>query len=254
MVFIALVYLIDMGRRKDFLFGRLFHFFLMLFLTVFLFFLSSKLVIIYFFLYSIFELARSFKRISKSIAFFSGLALAVLLVFILIVPNPIGNRFEEIIQTNFDFLKKEKYDPGEYFNGLQFRMLQWRFVPQILNERKAWLTGVSIGDAQACLNQKYVSVDMYVGTPARGDKGFIGYNTHNEFLEALLQTGIPGLLLFILITATFIKMMVEKRNSAFSFVTLLLIIYSFTESVLETQYSLFMYLFFPLFFYVDNKD
>jgi O-antigen ligase len=171
----------------------------------------------------------------------------------LIIRNPIGDRFEEIIQTDFDFLKKEKYDPGEYFNGLQFRVLQWRFVPQILRERKAWLTGVSIGDDQAYLNQKYISEDMYIGSPERVGKGFIGYNTHNEFLQALLQTGVPGLLLFIMITATFIKMMIERRKSAFIFVSLLLVIYSFTESVFETQYSLFMYLFFPLFFYVDNR-
>jgi O-antigen ligase len=184
-------------------------------------------------------------------------ALGVILIsasLILLIPNRINNRFKEIADTNFGFLNQEKYNPGEYFNGLQFRMLQWRFVPQILNEKKAWLTGVSIGDAQSYLNQKYISADMYIGTPARHDKGFIGYNTHDEFLEALLQTGIPGLLIFLLFIITLLARAWKVRTPEIIFTTVLLVIYSFTESVLESQYSLLIFLFFPLFFYAGKKN
>jgi len=131
-------------------------------------------------------------------------------------------------------------------------MLQWRFVPQILNEKNAWLTGVSVGDAQPLLDQKYISANMYIGEPAKDDKGFIGYNTHNEFLESLLQTGIPGLLAFMLIICSLIKMAWKRKKAELSFVTLLLLIYSFSESVFETQYSLLIFIFFPLFFYLET--
>jgi len=128
-------------------------------------------------------------------------------------------------------------------------------VPEILNEKKAWLGGVGVGDAQADLNEKYFSKKLYTGTPERGDTGFLGYNTHNEFLEALLQTGIMGLLLFVLICFTLIKMILQKKRAALTFITMLLLAYSFSESVLESQYSSIIFLFFPVFFWIDgNKN
>ena len=253
LVSIALVHLIETLKTKQWLFSRSVHLSLIVFFTLFLILLSSKLVIVFFIVYVIAVLFRSFRSISRAWFFSSITGLVVIAAFILIIPNPISNRFQEIIQTDFNFLERQKFDPGEYFNGLQFRMLQWRFVPQILTEKKAWITGVSVGDAQALLDQKYIAANMYIGSPGRHDKGLIGYNTHNEFLEALLQTGIPGLVAFMLITAAFIRMILIRKDSELTAVTILLLIYSVSESVFETQYSLYIYLFFPLFFYPGEK-
>jgi O-antigen ligase len=158
-----------------------------------------------------------------------------------------------MIQTDFHFIEREKFNPGDYFNGLQFRLLQWEFVPGILNDHKAWPLGVSPGDAQNYLNQRYISKNMYVGTVERGDKGFIGYNTHNQFLESLLETGLVGGLVFLLICWSLVRMIWERKSAGLSFITILLLIYSFSESVFETQYSIFIFLFFPLFFYLPNR-
>jgi len=157
-----------------------------------------------------------------------------------------------MMQTDFQFIKRERFNPGDYFNGLQFRLLQWEFVPGILNEKKAWLLGVSPGDAQNYLNQKYISKNMYIGSVERGDKGFIGYNTHDQFLESLLETGLIGGLIFLLICWSMVRMTWERKKAELSFITILLLVYSFSESVFETQYSLFIFLFFPLFFYLPK--
>jgi O-antigen ligase len=156
------------------------------------------------------------------------------------------------MQTDFHFLKRERFNPGDYFNGLQFRLLQWEFVPGILHEKKAWLLGVSPGDAQNYLNQKYISKNMYIGTVERGDKGFIGYNTHDQFLESLLETGLIGSSIFLLICWSILKMAWKRKKAELSFITILLLVYSFSESVFESQYSLFIFLFFPLFFYLPK--
>jgi len=253
LVFIALVHLIETLKTKQWLLSRSVHVSVILFFILFLILLSSKLVIAFFVVYIVAVLTRSFRSISKPFLLSSITGLVVLAAFILIIPNPISNRFQEIIQTDFNFLERNKFDPGEYFNGLQFRMLQWRFVPQILTEKKAWITGVSVGDAQACLDKKYIAANMYIGSPVRHDKGLIGYNTHNEFLEALLQTGIPGLIAFMMITAAFIRMILIRKDSELTAVTILLLIYSVSESVFESQYSLYIYLFFPLFFYPGER-
>jgi O-antigen ligase len=76
-----------------------------------------------------------------------------------------------------------------------------RFTAEIVQEQKAWLKGVSPGDAQLMLDQKYITTHMYTGEVGRPDRGYIGFNTHNQFLESLLQNGIPGLLCFVVICA-----------------------------------------------------
>jgi len=255
LVFISLLYLLGEVTKRAIVFNKYVDLFLIVFFLVFLFLLSSKLVIAFFLVYFIYAMIKSV--LSKSInAKFIITCCGSLLVFSLFIfstQNRISNRFKEIIQTDFHFIKKENFSPGDYFNGLQFRLLQWQFVPSILNEKKAWLLGVSPGDAQNCLNQKYISKNMYIGTVARGDKGFIGYNTHNQFLESLLETGLIGSLLFLLICWSLVKMILERRKGDLSFVTILLLVYSVSESVFETQYSLFIFLFFPLFFYLSKS-
>jgi len=255
LVFISLLHLFEALTRKAIVFTKYVDLFLIAFFLVFLFLLSSKLVIAFFLVYFLYTMIKSFlfKSINAKFIVISIISLAVFSLFIFSTQNRISNRFKEIIQTDFHFIKRERFNPGDYFNGLQFRLLQWEFVPGILNEKKAWLIGVSPGDAQNYLNQKYISKNMYTGTVARGDKGFIGYNTHDQFLESLLETGWIGSFLFLLICWSLVKMTWERKMAELSFVTILLLVYSFSESVFETQYSLFIFLFFPLFFYLPKS-
>ena len=256
LVFLALLHLFETLTKKAVVFNKYFDLFLIAFLLVFLFLLSSKLVIAFFLVYFIYTMIRSFlfRSIKTKYLVISIAGLAVFSLFIFLTRNRISNRFKEIVQTDFHFIKRERFNQGDYFNGLQFRLLQWKFVPDILSEKKAWFTGVSPGDAQNNLNQKYTSKNMYTGTVARGDKGFIGYNTHDQFLECLLETGVIGTLLFLLICVSMVKMILDRKEAKLGFATILLLVYSFSESVFETQYSLFIFLFFPLFFYLPKRE
>jgi O-antigen ligase len=255
LVFISLLHLFEALTKSTIVFTKYVDRFLIAFFLVFLFLLSSKLVIAFFLVYFLYAMTRSFllKSINTKFIIISVVTLGAFSLFIFSTQNRISNRFKEIMQTDFDFMKRERYNQGDYFNGLQFRLLQWEFVPGILTEKKAWLMGVSPGDAQNYLNQKYISKNMYTGTVARGDKGFIGYNTHDQFLESLLETGLIGSLIFLMIGWSLVKMILERKKAELSFVTILLLVYSLSESVFETQYSLFIFLFFPLFFYVPKK-
>ena len=255
LVFVALLHLIEALTKKEVIFHKYFDLFLIAFLLVFLFLLSSKLVIAFSLAYFLYAMIRSFfiRSIRATYIVLCIIVVAGFSLFIFSTQNRISNRFKDVIQTDFKFIQREKFNPGDYFNGLQFRLLQWEFVPSILNEKKSWLVGVSPGDAQNCLNQKYISKNMYIGTVERNDKGFIGYNTHDQFLESLLETGVIGSLIFLLICWSLVKMALERKNAGLSFITILLLIYSFSESVFETQYSLFIFLFFPLFFYLPKR-
>ena len=67
---------------------------------------------------------------------------------------------------NLKVLEMDKFNPGMYFNGIQFRLLQWRFTAEILNENDGWWIGVGPGNAQHLIDQKYISTNMYIGEPA----------------------------------------------------------------------------------------
>ena len=254
LVFISLLHLFESLTKKEIVFNKYFDLFLIAFFLVFLFLLSSKLVIAFFLVYFLYAMIKSFliKSISAKFIALSIVSLAAFSLFIFSTQNRISNRFKEMMQTDFHFIQRERFNQGDYFNGLQFRLLQWEFVPGVLNEQKAWLLGVSPGDAQNHLNQKYISKNMYIGTVERGDKGFIGYNTHDQFLESLLETGLIGSFVFLLICWSLVKITWERKKAGLSFITILLLIYSFSESVFETQYSIFIFLFFPLFFYLPK--
>jgi O-antigen ligase len=172
---------------------------------------------------------------------------------ILVSNNPVSQRFNEIVQGDLSVIKKERYDPGDYFGGLQFRLLYWRFVPEILSENKNWVMGTSPANSQPLLDKKYIEKNVYIGDPARGDTGFLGYNTHSQLLESLLQSGIIGLIIFIFICFTYIKMILLARDRMMTFVTLLLLVYSLIESLFETQYGVLIFLFFPAFLYTRKE-
>src|ERR1051326_6218306 len=85
LVFIALLHLIGAMAKKEIIFNRAIHFFLILFLLLFLFLLSSKLVIIFFILYFLYAMIKLLlltsagkKFIALSIAGFIVLSALVL--------------------------------------------------------------------------------------------------------------------------------------------------------------------------------
>jgi O-antigen ligase len=157
------------------------------------------------------------------------------------------------MKGDLTIVKEDKFSEGDYFNGLQFRLLQWRFVAEILNENHSWWAGVSPADARSFLDQKYISVKMYTGDPARGDRGYLIYNTHNQFLETILQTGIIGLLIFLFICYSLVKMAWQEKSRGTSCIIGLLVAWLFTESVFETQYGILIFTFFPLFMCLDEN-
>ena len=250
LIFVALVFLLESIRKKFIVMSPTFHYSMIAFFSFFLLLLSSRLVLSFGAFYIIYFILFFFKKSKQRIILLSCLAIAG--SGIMITKNPVSRRFHDLVVDDYSILKQDRYDPGTYFNGIQFRLLQWKIVPEILTENNSWLLGVSPGDAQAFLNNKYVEKNMYTGESQRGDRGYLGYNTHNQFLQTLLQNGLLGLCVFILIFFAFIRMLWQKKERMFSFVTILLLLYSFLESLFETQYGLLLFLFFPLFFYTTS--
>jgi O-antigen ligase len=251
LVFIALVFLIshlkENNRRSTDFLSRL----LIAFLSAFLILLSSKLIICFyiFYLFYFFFYKQFYRSRSLVIVFIFIATVAA----ILLTPNPIGNRYRAIFAGNFVLFTQNKFSQGVYFNGLQFRLLQWRFTYEILNEQQAWVSGLTPGDAQSFLNKKYIETNMYTGIPGTENHGFLGYHSHNQFLQVLLENGLPALAIILFICYSLFKMAKESKRKELKWLAALLFIYCFTDVPLNTQYGIVLFTFFPAFFYLGRE-
>jgi O-antigen ligase len=249
MVFITLVFLVKNLKERESNSTNFLSRIIIIFLSFFLILLSSKLVISFYILYL---LPIVYKKFQERRGFIIP-ALIAAVIILTATPNPVGNRFRAISTGNFMLFTQKKFSPGVYFNGVQFRLLQWRFTYEILNEQNAWLLGVTPGDAQSMLDKKYVETNMYTGIAGTEKKGFLGYHTHNQFLQALIENGLLGIAVFLLICYSLFKMAREHHGKELKWVIFLLFAYCFTDAPFKTQYGLIIFTFFPAFLYFGKQ-
>lgn len=250
LVFFAILSLLESAGPGKWVGSKAIHIIVTVFLVFFLLLLSSKLIIscfICYLLYMLFFVKTLFKisRSQKAIAAVIIIAGSGLILF---TNNPVSRRFADLFKGQTVLADRESYQPGDYFNGLQFRLLQWKLVPEMLTKENAWIGGTGAGRSQSLLAKAYIEKNMYTGNAAANQYGYLLYNTHNALLETLLKYGIPGMLLFIGICAAMVQLALHKKSRALTVSVVLLLLYSFTEAVLETQFGILIFTFFPLFF------
>lgn len=242
-VFLGLLFTVDAWRKKVFVVPSGWYYAMMVLFILMIVLLSSKLVIGILFLFLFYFITRLIvqKRSIPAIIILSFL-LAIPLV-LLLTKNPLSHRFRELFRSDLRMVETAVNTPADYFNGYQFRLLQWKLVPEILTEKRSWLQGVSPGDAQNELDKKYIARNMYTGdvNVNRNDEGYLGFYTHNNFLENLLQTGIIGLVIVITIFLLLILWVAVSRDFVTLWIILLLVAVSFTESLFESQYGITMF-------------
>ncbi|HEY9114442.1 MAG TPA: O-antigen ligase family protein [Bacteroidales bacterium] len=175
-----------------------------------------------------------FKKLKTKKSLVTYLITALVLIGLFAASIPFLNRLAELKNTNLKVVSQKEFAYDTPFNGLNFRLLQWRLGIEILNENNAWLLGIGIGEKQNLLNEKYKEYNIYTGNPDLGDSGYLNYNFHNQYLETLVGSGIIGLLLlFFIIFYIFVR---HRKKLFFPFVVYFLILLFFIfESVLERQ-------------------
>lgn len=222
----SIIYLVF--RENDRFMERAKPFFLIFFLLILLL-LSSKLFIILTIPVALWRLVQK-NKVSKK----KWITLLIVFAIVIGVSSPFLYRMSELKNTDLKVLELQSFSYDTPFNGLTFRLLQWRFAIEILNKQNAWFTGVGPNSSQVCLNTHYKEKGIYTGNPDLGDTGYLGYNYHNQYLETLVASGIPGLTLLMLIILFII--LYKKSKLLFPlFVYLSTIIFFLTESVLERQ-------------------
>jgi O-antigen ligase len=248
-VFICIIFLLEHSKSKGLFSNRYLYYFLMLFFTSFMILLSSKLLLSVLFL---FLLRKVLKVTSAKTKLVSLIIVCLPVIILFAVDNPVKRRFQDMV--HFDAAKFSSKDlRAEYFNGLEFRLVQWKLVAEILNERKCWIYGVSPADAQNVLDSKYREYHFYEGDPKVGDHGFLGYDTHSQFLQCVLQSGIIGLVAFLYVCFALVKLAIKAKLPELWMTVILLLAFCFTEVILQSQRGLITFMLFPLLNYYCNR-
>ena len=247
-LFFCIAYWIELGiKPKDNKTIRTLVPALIIYFYLFIFLLSSKLVIIIALVYLVYAtLSAILKNRMRYGVIVGGLLLITSLSALLFTNNPIKGRFSDALNGNSFLFKQEKFSPDVYFNGVQLRLLIWRFTYEILQEKNAWLIGVSTGDAQPELNRKFAETNVYLGDGSNDKLGYRAFNCHNVFLQTILESGLIGLFFLLAIIGTFLFQAFKKQSHLAIIFFLSMLAFCFTESVLSSQYTILLFMFFPL--------
>jgi O-antigen ligase len=229
-VLMALLFLLSAGAREGR--GRIG---LLLFFTVMMVLLASKLLLVL--LVVIFAIylwrARLAMPAWKSLGLAAGLCLGT--VLLAATNNPVVGRYKDIL------LKERTAHKGpvvRLYNGVSLRIFIWKSAVEILQERRAWVFGVSAGDSQDLLDERYYRVGM--------NEGFLGYNFHNEYIETLVSGGIFGLCVFVGAMLLLCRSVGRRAGLEGWLVLAVILLLACTESSLEMQQPAFLSCFFPL--------
>jgi O-antigen ligase len=250
-VFLNLVFLIYEARYKP----RWMRILWIMFYLISIILLSSKMVLLVFLVFLIYLMIKGYKKKQrkKPIIILSVL-FSIMMVMFFVINSPVKSRFVDMFRTNMSILKKEKYNPGDSFSGLQFRLLLWRFTYEILEEKRAWLLGVSPSNAQASLREKYLAMDLYAGDRKKGTHGYLDYNCHNQFLQELLQSGLIGLSAFVFWCITIVQLCIHKKDVLLNALVFIMLCFFCTDSVFERQYGMVLGTIFPLLLLYSNSN
>ncbi len=229
--------------------------FLMICFSVFLLFLSSRMPIMLLF---VLISCGIFYFIIKSKKYIIGVSIIgiMLLVFIsfLSYSETAKKRFAYILSS---FNKENLMNT----NGITDNSLahDWDGIPLRIaivqlsinaienNSFAEFLFGVGSGDTKKAIidagkRQKVAFIWQYNT-----------YNTHNQYLETLLGTGIIGFCLFLLFLYLHFKEATKQKNWLYINVMLLLSLYFLTEASLSVQQGVAIFGIFPCLFQITKK-
>lgn len=157
-------------------------------------------------------------------AWMGGGAILVFIVFLWL--NPVTfERFSMI------FL----FEETSYENSVLSRTLTWKAVGNLVADMP--LAGIGSGDVQEALNNEYKDLDFKLGLEE-------SHNAHNQYFQVLLESGWPGLFVFVAVLVICLLMGIRRKDWLYTGFIMLFAFNILTESVLETQSGV---LFFALF-------
>ncbi|HVU99198.1 MAG TPA: O-antigen ligase family protein [Puia sp.] len=215
--------------------------------VVFILLLSSKLLLVVTALLLANFILQRYIRLQRYVNIaLMGLLGMMLCLWLVVSDNPIRDRYLDLERGEISIVRQSTFDNNTMFNGASIRLLQWKYANEILREHHAWVFGVTGGDSQDLLNDKYRQAKLFMGVPHTRQRGFTDYNFHNQYIETTVRSGLLGLAIFLYCCWLMIVLAERRRTAEAAFTVLTLLSICTTQSFLTLQHGVFAFAFMPL--------
>jgi O-antigen ligase len=134
-----------------------------------------------------------------------------------------------VLTKNFEILNKDHLSgDDEEFNGLNLRLLFWKYTIQEVSVNNWELIGAGTGDAQDLVDNSYArhNLDEY---------GYVGFDPHNQWIFTYAQLGLIGIVVLIIMYWFSFRAAILSENLPFFFFLLTTVLFSITESIFESN-------------------
>ena len=155
-----------------------------------------------------------FRQIGKVTHFWVSILLMTLIVVPIVLTNPRVNNYQ-------DWREKHKNNQSEVSND---RMIIWNAVSTILGQNL--ILGVGTGDIQDELNNKFRS-------KGHTKLAEVNTNTHNQYLEILIENGLIGLIIFLSMIVMMLYIAYKGRNILYLMFLLIVVISFLFETMIN---------------------
>ncbi len=211
--------------------NKVFYFFAFFLLTTSVFLLAARNAILCLLvLLPIYMLIKKKLSIKKALIIF-GVFLAG---FLVALQNP--------VVKNRIFKAHKK---GNFYSGTSLRMGVWQSAYEASKENFIWGSGKTT--SESLLLEEYKKRELRI--PIK-----YNYNSHNQYLQFLVQYGAIGVLFFLISIVIIIKKLFEYKNYLGLFWVFLFAITSITESVLMRQWGILSFTFLTSLFLLTQTN
>ena len=156
-----------------------------------------------------------------------------------------NNYFKERISEVINY--EDRYNIDEHWGGRGVRLEIWDCTYTLIKKRP--LLGVGLGDSQIVLDHCYY--ENNISSLIHFNKV---YNVHNQFLQVLLETGIIGLVLFVLSCLYPLIVSFRRKNYYHLLFIIVSILFMLTESIFHRNMGIVFFAFFHSFLFSYNRE
>lgn len=148
-----------------------------------------------------------------------------------------------VVTTRFLDMTHNKTE-GSNYDSYFARTNIWKPGIEVIKEN-IWF-GVGTGDDQRELDKKFIKYDYLLGVQL--------FNMHNQYFQVLLNFGIFGFILFLIILFVQLKESIAKRDLLYLSFLMLFMAGCVTESMLCRNKGIIFFLVFSFIFYKSTKE
>ncbi|MGB5668060.1 MAG: O-antigen ligase family protein, partial [Maribacter sp.] len=120
------------------------------------------------------------------------------------------------------------------WTGTTLRLFQARIFTEMVREDNIFFTGYGINNSQSKIVAKQKEYNLW--------QGYYTYNFHNQYLQALAELGVFGLLFLFLLLGALLRQYIAGKDILFLSLFFIMFVVFITESYLWRQRGLYHFL------------